>query len=47
MIPCGKQEPIVNNYNRKICKPDFWRGLQFIIVYIMVNTLLLTRTYNK
>ena len=27
MIPCGKQGTIVNNYNRKICKPDFWKGL--------------------
>jgi len=27
MKPCGKQEPIVNNYNKKIYKPNFWKGL--------------------
>jgi len=27
MMPCGKQELIVNNYNKKQYAPDFWRNL--------------------
>ena len=27
MKPCGKQEPIINNYNKKLYVPDFWRNL--------------------
>jgi len=27
MKPCGKQEPIVNNYNKKMYVPNFWKGL--------------------
>jgi hypothetical protein len=27
MKPCGEQEPIINNYNKKKYTPNFWRGL--------------------
>ena len=27
MKPCGKQEPIINNYNKQIKTPNFWKGL--------------------